>query len=196
MNKLAVLAFALLLFFSTMLWYLANGSLNDYLKSQVILQSEYYSSQQAQLLSADFSNETGITTFQQLSLNNLDDLTQPQVLTIDKISVQLATIPTSQFDAPSIQKRTTTLVHIQELRLSKVNAWSEIAKTSETGDTNLDILFEKISIKLATDYPALYPKMSAELYAKMYPDRSEELALAALDTDPVVEKVEIKPSHH
>ena len=190
MNKLAVLAFAILLFLSTMLWYLANGSLNDYLKSQVLLQSHYYSGQKSQLLSADFSTNTGITTFTNFSVANIDGLTQPQLFKVDNISVQLAELATSQFDAPSVAKKTTTLVHVKQLRFSNLHAWSEIDKISETGKTNLQILIKKVERKLATDYPALYPQLSAELYAKMYPERSEELALENIDTSREVAEIE------
>ena len=189
MNKLAVLAFALLLFFSTMLWYLANSSLNDYLKSQVILQSQYYSSQEAKLLSANYSDNTGITNFADFSLSNIDGLTQPLLFKANNISAQLAKIPTRQLDSPSIQKKTTTIVHVEELRLGSLQAWSEIPEKSETGKTNLEILFDHINTKLATDYPALYPQISAGLYAKMYPERSEKLALEALGTSPKVQTV-------
>jgi hypothetical protein len=190
LNKLAVLAFAILLFLSTMMWYLANGSLNDYLKSQVLLQSEYYSAQPATLLSADFSNNTGITRFTDFSLSNIKGLTQPQLFTVDTISAQLAVIPTHQLDSPSIQKKTTTIVHVEELRLGNLQAWSEVAKTSNASETNVEVLFKKITTKLAMDYPALYPKISAELYAKMYPERSETLALEALNTNQIVKEVE------
>jgi len=187
LNKLAILAFALLFFFSTMLWYLANGSLNDYLKSQVLLQSEYYSGQQSHLVSADFSNNTGIATFKQLSLNNLEGLTQSHVLKIDEISAQLAKVPTQQLSSPSIQKKTTTLVHITELRLSSVNAWSEL---TDTGETNLVVYLNKINTQLATDYPALYPQISAKLYAKEHPELNEAIALASLEQDEIDKKVE------
>ena len=190
MNKLAVLAFALLLFFSTMLWYLANSSLNDYLKSQVILQSNYYSLQEAKLLSANYSDNTGITNFTDFSLSNIDGLTQPLLFKADNISAQLAKVPTRQLDSPSIQKKTTTIVHVEELRLGSLQAWSEVSKTSETGKTNLEILFDQINTQLATDYPALYPQISAGLYAKMYPERSEKLALEALDSKPKVAEIE------
>lgn len=173
-----------------MLWYLANGSLNDYLKSQVLLQSQYYSGQKSQLLSADFSNNTGITDFIGFSLTNIDGLTQPQVFSVDKMSVQLAEVATQQFDAPSIQKKTTTLVHVKELRFSQLNAWSEIPKASTSGKTNIAVLFNKIETQLATDYPALYPEISAEIYAKMYPERSEALALESLDAKPKAQEVE------
>lgn len=173
-----------------MLWYLANGSLNDYLKSQVLLQTQYYSGQESHLLSADFSNNTGITNFLDFSLSNIDGLTQPLVFNVDKISVQLGELATSQFDAPSVAKKTTTLVHVKELRFSKFQAWSELTKTSETGVTNLDILVKKIEKQLATDYPALYPQLSAERYAKMYPERSEKLALENIDSSQKIAKVE------
>ena len=181
MNKLAVLAFALLLFFSTMLWYLANSSLNDYLKSQVILQSNYYSSQEAKLLSASYSDTTGITHFTDFSLSNIDGSTQPLLLQAENINAQLAKVPTRQLDSPSIQKKTTTIVHIEELRLGSLQAWSEVIKKSDSGKTNLEVLLDQVNTKLATDYPALYPQISAELYAKRYPERSEQLALEALD---------------
>lgn len=190
MNKLAVLAFALLLFFSTMLWYLANSSLNDYLKSQVILQSNYYSSQEAKLLSASYSDTTGITHFTDFSLSNVSGYTHSLLLKADNINAQLAKVPTRQLDSPSIQKKTTTIVHVEELRLGSLQAWSEVLKDSDSTETNLDVLLEQVNSKLATDYPALYPQISAERYAKMYPERSEKLALTTLENSPKVQPIE------
>ena len=190
MNKLAVLAFALLLFFSTMLWYLANSSLNDYLKSQVILQSNYYSSQEAKLLSASYSDTTGITHFTNFSLSNIVGSIQPLLLRADNINAQLAKVPTRQLNSPSIQKKTTTIVHVEELRLGSLQAWSEVIKTNNSSQTNLQVLLDQVNTKLATDYPALYPQISAELYAKRYPERSEKLALEALETKPNEQAVE------
>jgi len=190
LNKLAVLAFALLLFFSTMLWYLANSSLNDYLKSQVILQSNYYSSQEAKLLSASYSDTTGITHFTDFSLSNIVGSIQPLLLRADNINAQLAKVPTRQLNSPSIQKKTTTIVHVEELLLGSLQAWSEVIKTNNSSQTNLQVLLDQVNTKLATDYPALYPQISAELYAKRYPERSEELALEALETKPNKQAVE------
>lgn len=173
-----------------MLWYLANGSLNEYLKSQVILQSQYYSAQEATLLNADFSNNTGVTQFTDFSLSNISGLTQPILFKADKITAQLAAVPSHQLNSPSIQKKTTTIVHLKELRLGSLHAWSEQLKSSETSKTNLEELFKKISTKLAMDYPALYPQISAELYAKMYPERSEKLALEDSKTSTEVQQTE------
>jgi hypothetical protein len=166
-----------------MLWYLANSSLNDYLKSQVILQSNYYSSQQAKLLNASYSDTTGITHFTDFSLSNINGLTQPFLLKADDINAQLAKVPTRQLDSPSIQKKTTTIVHVEELRLGSLQAWSEVLNDSKSAETNLEVLLDQVNTKLATDYPALYPQISAELYAKRYPERSEKLALETLDTE-------------
>ncbi len=174
-----------------MMWYLANGSLNDYLKSQVILQSEYYSDQQVTLLSADFSNNTGTTSFNDFSLSNIEGLTQPQLFIINNISAQLAEVPTQQLYSPSMQKKTTTIVHIKEVRFDNLQAWSEEFKTTTSGETNIEIVLKKISMQLAKDYPALYPQISAELYAKLYPERSEKLALEDLNTKKIVQEIEI-----
>jgi hypothetical protein len=145
------------------------------------LQSNYYSSQEAKLLSASYSDTTGITHFTDFSLSNIDGSTQPLLLKAENINAQLAKVPTRQLDSPSIQKKTTTIVHVEELRLGSLQAWSEVIKKSDSGKTNLEVLLDQVNTKLATDYPALYPQISAELYAKRYPERSEQLALEALD---------------
>lgn len=185
MNKLAILAFALLAFFSFMLWYLANGSLNEYLKSQVILQSNYYSKQQATVGNVNFSPETGIVQVNNFSLSDLDDLTQQYLLTIETIEAQLAKIPTSHLNGPSIQKKTTTIVNVASMQLSNVHI--ALATTSQ-GKATGEVVLDRIKTQLATDYPAQYPELSAQLYAEQYPERSEELALAA------IEKTTTKPA--
>ena len=178
MNKLAVLAFAILLFLSSMLWYLANGSLNEYLKSQVLLQSHYYSGQSSQLLSADFSADTGVTNFTEFSMANIEGLSQPLLFSLDKISAQLTAVPSSELNAPSVGKRTTTLVHVETLTFTNLQAWSE---QTATGETNLELLVKKISRQLATDYPALYPQLSAEIYAKSHPELNASQEMAEID---------------
>ncbi len=75
MNKLAILAFTLFVFLSIMLWYLANGSLNEYIKSQIELQGHYYSGQKAGVIlgdfSTNFSTNSGTGEFKKISLLNL-----------------------------------------------------------------------------------------------------------------------------
>ncbi len=161
-----------------MLWYLANGSLNEYLKSQVLLQSQYYSGQQTQLLKATFSADKGQSIFEQLSVSNLNGLSQPQLLTIDKITAQLAQVAHTQLNSPSIQNKNTTIVNIEKLTLHNVHAWSEL---TSSGKTNLEVLAKQVSKQLALDYPALYPNISAELYAKEHPELNATTAIAELE---------------
>ena len=177
LNKLAILAFALLIFFSTMLWYLANGSLNEYLKSQVLLQSQYYSGQKATLLNAEYSTDDGATYFNDLTLTNLEGLSAPLILSVGQVTAQLAQTPTSQLNSPSIQKKTITVVTIEKLMISNLGAWSEIALS---GEENLELLAQNITMQLASDYPALYPEISAKIYAAQHPELNEKLALEKL----------------
>ena len=175
MNKLAILAFSLLIFFSTMSWYLANGSLNEYLKSQVLLQSQYYSGQQTLLLNANYTADKGQTTLEQLSLSNLNGFSQPQLLTLDKVTAQLAQVASTQLNSPSIQNKNISVINIEKITLSKLHVWSE---HTIDGKNNLEELVKQVSKQLALDYPALYPNISAKLYAKEHPelDASEDIA--------------------
>ncbi len=177
LNKLAILAFALLIFFSTMLWYLANGSLNEYLKSQVLLQSQYYSGQKATLLNAEYSTDDGATYFNELTLTNLEGLSAPLILSVGQVTAQLAQTPTSQLNSPSIQKKTITIITIEKLMISNLEAWSEITLS---GEENLELLAQNITMQLASDYPALYPEISAKIYAAQHPELNEKLALEKL----------------
>ena len=165
------------MFFSTMSWYLANGSLNDYLRSQVLLQSKYYTTQAPQLLTANYSPEKGITDFSGFSMANTSGSSQPILFSVEQITAQLAPIATSQLSSPSIQNKNTTIVHIEKITLSQLAAWSEI---NIQGQTNIDIVLEKIKTQLASDYPVLYPEISARMYAEKHPERSEALALGAV----------------
>jgi len=160
LNKLGALAFALLLFFSTMLWYLANGSLNEYLKSQVELQGHYYSGQTTTLNLADFAADTGITTFNQLSLRNLNNYQVQHALIIDEAQVKLSANQSSHL-----------LVTISKVSINKLIL--NIEKKS-SDDSNIKKLIQNVTLKLAKDYPEFYPAISAKLYAENNPELSAE----------------------
>ncbi len=181
MNKLAVLAFALLLFFSTMLWYLASGSLNEYLKSQIELQGHYYSGQKTTLALADFSSNTGIATFNQLSLANLSHYQAQNALIIDEVHIKVST-KQSQYLLTEISKIT-----INKLTLNIEQETNEI--------NNIDQLIQKISLQLASDYPQLYPQISAKIYAKNNPDlNAEKYAKKNPQAGPIIEHTTHKKS--
>ena len=161
MNKLAILAFGLLLFFSTMLWYLANGSLNEYLKSQVELQGHYYTGQTTTLALANFSPDTNITTFNQLHIKNLDNYQAQHVLIIDEV-----------YAALSPQKNQHLLTTIDTITINKLTLNVE-QKTNS--DSNIEQLIHHIGLTLANDYPEIYPEISAKIYAEKNPQLNAEV---------------------
>ena len=179
MNKLAVLAFALLVFFSTMLWYLANGSLNEYLKSQVELQGQYYSGQTTNLALAEFSANTGTATFNQLNLSNLDNYQAQYALIIDEAQVELSAKPTQHL-----------LTEVSQITLNKLTVNIE---QKGDGKNNIELLIQKTSEKLAKDYPELYPAISARIYAQNNPKlNAEQYAKSHPQAGPIVEHTKPK----
>jgi len=174
LNKLAVLAFALLLFFSSMLWYLASGSLNEYLKSQIELQGHYYSGQETTLALADFSSNTGTAKFSQLSLANLSLYQAQQALIIDEVHVELST-----------SQHHHLLTEINEVNINKLTINIEY----KAGDiSNIEQLIQKTSLKLAQDYPELYPVISAKIYARNNPElNAEKYAEINPQSGPIIE---------
>jgi hypothetical protein len=143
-----------------MLWYLANGSLNEYLKSQVELQGEYYSGQQTSLTLANFSANTGIATFENLTLNNFSDFQAQHVLTIDAIQVQL-----------SANQQHHLLTEINEVAIGKVILNIEL---DTENSSNVNQLIQKVRLTLAQDYPQHYPQISAKIYAEKHPELNAE----------------------
>ncbi len=156
MNKLAILAFTLLLFFGAMLWYLANGSLNEYIKSQISLQGEYYTGQTVKFTQANFSANTGTGSYSNLTLGNIADTNATHVLKIDNVTIELEN-----------NHPTSSLIIITKLTINSLKIWQE----NITGEiSNLHYLKNTIIQKLATDYPEYYPEVSAKLYAKNHPE--------------------------
>ena len=173
MNKLAVLALTLLLFLSAMSWYLAKGSVNDYLKSQVILQGQYYSGQQTNIARSIFSAEKNNAIFSSLTLANIDGYTQVNALTIDEIKANLIS-PTDNSQPQQLNDglRTSQIVTLAKLTLKTVTINME--KRSDNKN-NITELIERVTLQLAKDYPALYPKLAAKIYAEQNPDLNAEL---------------------
>ncbi|MCI2285641.1 hypothetical protein L3081_22480 [Colwellia sp. MSW7] len=155
LNKLAVIAFTLLLFFSTMLWYLANSSLNEYLASQITLQGNYYTGQETTITQADFAADSGIATFKGISLVNIGHYQAKNALTIDEVSVELS--PT---------QKQTMLTAVHKVTVNKLTL--NIEKNSK--GTNIEQIINSITTKLANDYPQQYPQVSAKLYAESHPN--------------------------
>lgn len=173
MNKLAVLAFTLLLMLSAMSWFLAKSSVNDYLKSQTILQGHYYSGQQTSVDQAIFSAEKNTATFLRLTLANLAGYMSENALIIDAVNVTLTSPKdTSQPQELKDGLRTSQIVTLSQVTLNTVTINIE---QNEDNVSNLSTLLSLVTLQLAKDYPALYPELAAKLYAEKNPDLNAEL---------------------
>jgi len=179
LNKLAVLAFTLLVILSSMLWFLANESLNEYFKSQIELQGDYYSGQKTTVDLAEFSSSTGTGKFTNLSLLNLHDHQAQPIIIIDVAQITLVRQPTQPL-----------LTTVKEITINKLTLNS---KTSSGKTSNIDQLIERITSKLALDYPELYPNISAKIYAKNNPQlNAEEYAQSNPQAGPIIEHTKAK----
>lgn len=138
-----------------MLWYLANGSLNEYLKSQVELQGHYYSGQTTTLKLAEFSENTGLAIFTQLNLINMDHYQAQDILVIDEAKIDV-----------SINQKQRLLTKIDKVYINKLILNIE----QKNNNNNINQLIERVSVKLANDYPELYPAISAKVYAAKNPE--------------------------
>jgi len=162
-----------------MLWYLADSSLNDYLKSQVVLQGQYYSGQKIDVKQANFTSHNGVLILEQLTLANTKDYLPKDSVIIEQVLVQLAPVPAS-----SEQKKHNNDISkkVQHIKVDKVTInklrFNLIKNIASNGVSNLSQLQQQISQKLAIDYPALYPEIAAKTYAKQHPEMNAELAAA------------------
>jgi len=179
MNKLAVLAFSLLMFFSFMMWYLANGSLNDYFKSQVVLQGEYYTAHTTSVNLVDFTSNPAIGMLKEISIegNNISTdhtSTGNKLLIIDKLTVELSQKIDEQHVSRSPLINTNTdnkspfpLITIDKININKlvINIEKNSSPTS-----NIENIIQNIALHLANDYPQDYPELSAQIYAHANPE--------------------------
>ena len=162
-----------------MLWYLASGSLNEYLKSQVQLQGHYYSGQKTTIAQADFSADTGIAQFKQINLINLTNYHFQHVLLIDEAHLEI-----------SPQQPPYLVTHINKITINNLilNIEHKVGSTS-----NIDQIIQHISFKLADDYPELYPEISAKIYAVKNPTlNAEKYAKDHPKAGPIIEQTKPK----
>ena len=163
-----------------MLWYLANGSLNEFLKSQIQLQGQYYTKQPTALALVDFSANEGVGTFTDITLQNMAGYSEKYLMTIDEVKVELAlidpaqsTISTSPFkNAPTVNKNNVIVTNIKQLSINKLIINSEVlsGEIKANKQSNIQIITAQIKEQLAQDYPKLYPEISAQRYAQEHPE--------------------------
>ncbi|MDG1733352.1 MAG: hypothetical protein P8M49_11600 [Thalassotalea sp.] len=97
MNKLAILAASLLIFFGAALWYLAATDLTGFLRSQVITQASLITKQQVDVKQVTLALEHGDITLENFTIS--DTHSSENALSIKKIRVKA---DTSTINAPVI----------------------------------------------------------------------------------------------
>jgi hypothetical protein len=163
-----------------MLWYLADGSFNEYLKSQIELQGEYYSGQKTTVSMVDSSSNTGVTTVNGLALKNFTLFQAKNVLDIDNIQIELSKTQDLHL-----------ITQVSKISINKLTL--NVEQTSE--QNNIKQLIEKITSKLASDYPQQYPEISAAIYAKNNPDlNAEQYSKNNPQAGPIIEHTVSKKS--
>ena len=164
-----------------MLWYLANGSLNSYIKSQIELQGHYYSDQKTTLVQADYSENNQRVILNQLALTNIESLQAPLVLSIDDVSITFGA-----------EQQQTLVTEVSQITIEKL-----IINIERINDniTNIEQLINTISLKLAEQHPQYYPEISAKFYAQNHPEL--DAVLYAKDhpqAGPIIEQSQPKKS--
>jgi hypothetical protein len=166
LNKLAVLAFTLLMAFGAALWLLADASLNQYLKSQVMLQGQHYSGQKAEVNISKYAPESGQGYFEGLKLSRLNDKSSHYALEADNVSFSMEKLR----DAKGfIEVKSLSINH---LILNVVSSSVDEEVTERAGNkktklkhSNINLLKERIMEQLAANYPKAYPQINAKKYA-------------------------------
>ena len=171
MNKLAVLAFSLLLFFGAMLWYLADSSLNDFIKGQVVLQGDYYTGQTTKIKDVSFSQASGTGVLQGITLSiskgnskasmsatnkpSNDPHQQPTILSINTAKVT--------FDSNTLNSE---LINIKNIEIDSLEVWLTEQEGYSKAVNNLTQLQQHIATQLLTIIPEVKPSLPKPSYVK------------------------------
>lgn len=175
-----------------MLWYLANGSLNEYLKSQIQIQGQYYSQQLTTLTLADYSASSGIGSFKEIKLSNPKGYQAPYALFIDSADIILlpAQASASAQNSSPFKDNSTLPTTVKQLTINELIVNNEKISPSKT---NIVEIIALIKSQLAQDYPELYPEISAKLYAQKNPDlNAQTYAQEHPQAGPIVEHTKAK----
>jgi hypothetical protein len=160
MNKLAPIALALLLSFGAALWYLANVSLNDHVKSRIIQVGTYYTEHVVTVEKAKVNLGRGLGVISGFSLKNSPEfngdfifevaaltyffdpatLNQP-IIVIDKIIIENSIL--------TIEKNTDQAINIDEL-LTTINDKIALIQDSRKQKTEPFVRVKDVIINHAT----------------------------------------------
>lgn len=156
MNKLAVLAIGLLLFFGAMLWFLASADWNGFLRSQIEIQGSQLTGETVKVDKVDLQLSEGFGGIYGISFSNPSKYKQPQAFYLGEVSLD--------FDLSSL---TGSPVIIEAITVKKAKAFVEFDKD---GNNNFKDLLTAINNQI--------PKSESEPTSKKKKDSKPEPRIA------------------
>ena len=139
MNKLALLALSLLLFFGGTLWYLANSELNANIKARIIQVAQYYTEQKVNIDKVEIDLTQGVGDIYGIKLYNPSDYQEKYTLTIEQL--------TFNFDPKILNAK---IINIDNIKLdgSKFHIESK-SNSDKITATNFERLYQLLNNKIA-----------------------------------------------
>ncbi len=134
MNKLASFVFIILLFCGAALWFLANGSLDDFIKQQIETQGSKLTNQTVLVKNVEMKLTKGSGAINGFSLSNPEKYNYPNAFSFETILLDI-----------NISSLTEDTIVIDEIRINNPQAFVEL---SQTGSANLSDILNDIEKNL------------------------------------------------
>jgi hypothetical protein len=139
MNKLAILALSLLLFFGGTLWYLANSELNANIQARIIQVAEYYTEQKVDIDKVQIDLKKGAGKIHGLKLYNPSEYQEKYTLTIERLIFK--------FDPKSLNEK---VININGIELYGSKFYIEsMNNNNKIKVTNFEELYQLLNSKIA-----------------------------------------------
>ena len=139
MNKLAILALSLLLFFGGTLWYLANSELNVNIQARIVQVGEYYTEQKVDIDKVKIDLKKGAGEIYGLKLYNPSDYQETYTLTIERLIFK--------FDPKSLNAK---VININGIELNGSKFYIEsMNNNNKIKVTNFEELYQLLNSKIA-----------------------------------------------
>ena len=139
MNKLAILALSLLLFFGGTLWYLANSELNANIQARIIQVAEYYTEQKVDIDKVQIDLKKGAGKIYGLKLYNPSEYQEKYTLTIERLIFK--------FDPKSLNEK---VININGIELYGSKFYIEsMNNNNKIKVTNFEELYQLLNSKIA-----------------------------------------------
>lgn len=130
MNKLASIVFIILLLCGGALWFLANGSLDDFIKQQIETQGSKITNQTVLVKNVEMKLIKGSGAINGFSLSNPEKYTYPHAFSFETILLDI-----------NISSLTEDVIVIDEIRINNPQAFVELA---QSGSANLSDILDEI----------------------------------------------------